>query len=102
MTQSAADASAAAGPADIAGANAHFQEMLKIRKSSPLFRLRTREEIRAYLGVDTLEYLTLDEMTGATSMRTQWCHACFSGDYPTPVQLTFGAFRAGTPLEVIS
>ena len=46
--------------------------------------------------------LTLDEMTGATSMRTQWCHACFSGDYPTPVQLTFGAFRAGTPLEVIS
>jgi len=63
----------------------------------------SREEIRAYLGVDSLEYLTLDEMTGATSMRTQWCHACFSGDYPTPVQLTFGAFRAaGTPLEVMS
>ncbi len=36
----------------------------------------------AYLGVDSLEYLTLDEMTGATSHRTDWCHACFSGDYP--------------------
>ncbi|MEI2721368.1 MAG: amidophosphoribosyltransferase [Gemmatimonadales bacterium] len=63
----------------------------------------SREEIRAYLGVDSLEYLTLDEMTGATSHRTDWCHACFSGDYPTPVQLTFGAFRsAAAPLEVIA
>ena len=63
----------------------------------------SRDEIRAYLGVDSLEYLTLDEMTGATSHGTEWCHACFSGDYPTPVQLTFGAFRtAAAPLEVIA
>ncbi len=62
----------------------------------------SRDEIRAYLGVDSLEYLTLDEMTRATSHRTDWCHACFSGDYPTPVQLTFGAFRTATPLEVIA
>jgi amidophosphoribosyltransferase len=63
----------------------------------------SREEICAYLGVDSLEYLTLDEMTGATSHGTEWCHACFSGDYPTPVQLTFGAFRTATaPLEVIA
>jgi amidophosphoribosyltransferase len=63
----------------------------------------SRDEIRAYLGVDSLEYLTLDEMTGATTHGTEWCHACFSGDYPTPVQLTFGAFRtAAAPLEVIA
>lgn len=51
------------------------------------------EEIRSYLGVDTLEYLTLDEMIDATGRRSEWCHACFSGDYPTPVQLTLGQLR---------
>jgi amidophosphoribosyltransferase len=57
----------------------------------------SREEIMTYLGVDSLEYLTLDEMTGATTQGTKWCHACFSGDYPTPVQLTFGAFKQPAP-----
>ena len=51
----------------------------------------SREEIRVHLGVDTLEYLTLDEMIDAAGRRNSWCHACFSGDYPTPVQLTLGA-----------
>jgi amidophosphoribosyltransferase len=48
----------------------------------------SREEIRQHLGVDTLEYLTLDEMMDAAGRRNQWCHACFSGDYPTSGQLT--------------
>ena len=48
-------------------------------------------EIQQYLGVDSLAYLTLDEMVTAAGERTAWCHACFSGDYPTvPVQLTLG------------
>jgi amidophosphoribosyltransferase len=51
----------------------------------------SREEIRAYLGVDSLEYLTLDEMVNAAGRQTRWCDACFSGDYPTSVQLTLGA-----------
>jgi amidophosphoribosyltransferase len=51
----------------------------------------SREEIRDYLAVDSLEYLTLDEMIDAAGRQTRWCHACFSGDYPTPVQLTLGA-----------
>ena len=53
----------------------------------------SRDEIRAYLGVDTLEYLTLDEMTDATGQKTSYCHACFSGDYPTPVQLSWNPAR---------
>ena len=57
----------------------------------------SREEIRAYLGVDTLEYLTLDEMIDATGRRNEWCHACFSGDYPTPIQLTLGQMRHSSP-----
>lgn len=55
------------------------------------------EEIRRYLGVDSLEYLTLDEMIDATGRRSAWCHACFSGDYPTPVQLTLGQMRHSSP-----
>jgi amidophosphoribosyltransferase len=55
------------------------------------------EDIRAYLGVDTLEYLSLDEMIDATGRRNEWCHACFSGDYPTPVQLTLGKLRHASP-----
>ncbi|MES2305964.1 MAG: amidophosphoribosyltransferase [Gemmatimonadota bacterium] len=54
----------------------------------------SHEEIRQYLGVDTLGYLTLDEMVAAAGDRNSWCHACFSGDYPTtPVQLTLGKLR---------
>lgn len=45
----------------------------------------SREEIRRHLGVETLDYLTLDEMTSAAHRHTSWCHACFSGDYPTEV-----------------
>ncbi len=40
-----ADTSAAVSPADIAAASAHFQTMLKVRTSSPLFRLRTKADV---------------------------------------------------------
>ncbi|HEX5004534.1 MAG TPA: amidophosphoribosyltransferase [Gemmatimonadales bacterium] len=42
------------------------------------------EEIREYLGVDTLGYLSLDAMIEAAG-GGPFCHACFSGDYPTAV-----------------
>lgn len=56
------------------------------------------EEIREYLGVDSLAYLTLEQMTDAAGHHVPWCHACFSGDYPTPVQLTLGQWRHSSPL----
>jgi pullulanase/glycogen debranching enzyme len=37
-------------PADIQGATAYFQELLKIRKSSALFRLRTAQDVQARLS----------------------------------------------------
>ncbi len=43
------------------------------------------DEIRAYLGVDTLGYLSLDGMLRAAGETTPFCHACFSGRYPTEV-----------------
>jgi amidophosphoribosyltransferase len=43
------------------------------------------EGIRAHLGVDTLGYLSLDGMLAAVGAEDRYCHACFSGRYPTPV-----------------
>jgi amidophosphoribosyltransferase len=49
------------------------------------------EEMRKYLGVDSLHYLTIDEMLGAVSEAGEenFCHACFSGEYPTLVDPNF-------------
>jgi len=43
------------------------------------------EEIRDFLGVDTLGYLSLEGMLRAAGTRNEFCHACFSGRYPIPV-----------------
>jgi amidophosphoribosyltransferase len=42
------------------------------------------EEIRRYLGVETLAYLSLEGMVSASAGDTgRFCHACFSNQYPT-------------------
>ena len=51
---------------------------------------RTLEQIRQYLGVDSLAYLSLEGMLAAAKAATHdFCHACFSGDYPIPIDPTF-------------
>jgi amidophosphoribosyltransferase len=44
-----------------------------------------------HLGVESLEYLTIDEMLEAVSEagKDNFCHACFSGKYPTEVDHNF-------------
>ena len=45
----------------------------------------TIDQIATKLGVDTLGYLSLEGMLGAVPNGPDgFCHACFSGDYPTP------------------
>jgi len=45
----------------------------------------TVPEIAAKLEVDSLAYLSLEGMLGAVPKGPKgFCHACFSGDYPTP------------------
>jgi multidrug efflux pump len=39
------------------------------------------EEIRRYLGADSLGYLSLDGMLKATGDPANFCHACFTGQY---------------------
>src|ERR671923_1579992 len=45
------------------------------------------EEVAAYLGADSLGYLSLEALTEAAAGGPQGlCTACFTGDYPIPVQ----------------
>jgi amidophosphoribosyltransferase len=50
----------------------------------------TMDEIRRYLGADSIGYLDLEGMIGATGRSSQeFCTACFSGDYPLPYDAAF-------------
>jgi amidophosphoribosyltransferase len=60
------------------------------------------EEIRQFLGVDSLGYLSLDGMLGAAGKDTGFCHACFSGNYPTITPDDLVQLRHATPLIATS
>ena len=45
---------------------------------------RSVEEVRRYLKVDSLHYLSREAMLECVAMEaSKYCTACFSGDYPT-------------------
>lgn len=51
---------------------------------------RTVAEIAAYLGLDSLHYLSLDGLVEAAGRgRENYCLACFNGQYPVPPDLNF-------------
>jgi len=55
------------------------------------------DEIRDYLGVDSLGYLSLDGMVAAAG-GGPFCHACFSGRYPTDVPDAVVQLQHASPL----
>lgn len=49
---------------------------------------KTVEEIGRHIGVDSLDYLSIEGLMRAVEQpRSSFCTACFTGDYPMPVQL---------------
>ena len=56
------------------------------------------EEVRAFLEVDSLGYLSLNGMLKAAGSTNRFCHACFSGQYPVPVEDDLGSTRHAAPL----
>lgn len=44
------------------------------------------EEIRQFIGVESLKYLSLEGMLGSMMLgKEEFCAACFTGDYPTSI-----------------
>jgi amidophosphoribosyltransferase len=47
---------------------------------------KTVEEVRQFIGADSLAYLSIDDMVTATGgHRSDYCLACFNGDYPVEI-----------------
>jgi amidophosphoribosyltransferase len=64
---------------------------------------RDVEEIRSYLGVDTLAYIDLDRLLASTAHDPDaFCTACFTGSYPVPVpvELRKGVLEKDGPLAI--
>ncbi len=56
------------------------QELIAAQKSIP--------EIRDFIGADSLGYLSIEGLIKAVDLpKDNFCLACFTGDYPIPVQL---------------
>ncbi|MGH2739281.1 MAG: amidophosphoribosyltransferase, partial [Actinomycetota bacterium] len=44
------------------------------------------DEVRGFIGADSLAYLSLDSLVRATGApKDSFCRACFDGEYPIPV-----------------
>ena len=48
--------------------------------------------------MDSLGYLSLDGMLRAAGSHSGFCHACFSGQYPTPIPEDLVQLRHASPL----
>jgi amidophosphoribosyltransferase len=57
------------------------------------------EEIRDFIGADSLGYLSVEGLLKSVDMpRELFCMACFTGDYPMPVQLEMDKLALEIPL----
>jgi amidophosphoribosyltransferase len=56
------------------------------------------DEIREYVGADSLHYLSLEGMMRAVGRQDGYCQACFTGKYP--VNVDFSTVKTGFELKV--
>ena len=65
----------------------HFGVDLATRKELIAANM-TVAEIRDYVGADSLGFLSHEGLVRAVGLsKDNFCMACFTGDYPVPVQL---------------
>ncbi len=68
------------------------------RRAELIAAYKSVEEIREYIGADSLAYLSEDGLTRALQMpRNDFCFACFNGSYPVSVQMEFDKLALETP-----
>jgi amidophosphoribosyltransferase len=59
---------------------------------------KTISEIRDFIGADSLGYLSIDGLIEAVALpKDGFCMACFTGDYPIPVQLEMDKLALESP-----
>jgi amidophosphoribosyltransferase len=59
---------------------------------------KTITEVKDFIGADSLGYLSIDGLIRAVALpRETFCLACFTGDYPIPVQLEMDKLALETP-----
>jgi amidophosphoribosyltransferase len=58
------------------------------RQEDLIAHKRTVDEIREHVGADSLYYLSVDGMMKAVQRKDGFCQACFTGQYPIPVDLS--------------
>lgn len=65
------------------------------RREELLAAHHTVEEMNAFIGSDSLEFLTLENLRAAIGLDGECCDACLTGEYPapTPVTISVGAHR---------
>ncbi len=58
---------------------------------------KTVAEVKDFIGADSLGYLSIDGLIKAVALpKDTFCLACFTGDYPIPVQLEMDKFALET------
>jgi amidophosphoribosyltransferase len=58
---------------------------------------KTVSEIRDWIGANSLGYLSINGLVEAVGLsKNTFCLACFTGDYPVPVQLEMDKFALET------
>jgi amidophosphoribosyltransferase len=60
------------------------------RRRELIGALRTVAEIREFLGVESLGYLSLEGLLACERAPGDFCRSCFTGDYPLAVEATAG------------
>jgi amidophosphoribosyltransferase len=68
------------------------------RRAELIAARKSVEEIREYIGADSLAYLSLDGLGRALDVPADdFCFACFTGDYPVSVQMEFDKLALEQP-----
>ncbi|HLH72330.1 MAG TPA: amidophosphoribosyltransferase [Chloroflexota bacterium] len=63
------------------------------RRNELIAAQKSVDEIKDFLGADSLGYLSLDGLVRAVKVSgSRLCQGCFTGHYPVPVQLDFDKF----------
>jgi amidophosphoribosyltransferase len=68
------------------------------RRAELIAARKSVEEIREYIGADSLGYLSVEGLARAIEVpASEFCLACFTGDYPVAVQMEFDKLTLEQP-----